>query len=107
MILGYKDAKSKTTTLKNIPGITAVGDTTGGGGGISLNNTTATRPEFELPGGIIISIPSGYMARYDGLPWEWLGIPPDIRVEQTAEDITDGRDRQLEYAINFLTGKSD
>ena len=40
--------------------------------------------------------------RYDGLPWEWLGIPPDIRVEQTETDILAGRDKQLEYAIEML-----
>jgi C-terminal processing protease CtpA/Prc len=40
--------------------------------------------------------------RYDGLPWEWLGIPPDIRVEQTEADILAGRDKQLEYTIEML-----
>jgi len=40
--------------------------------------------------------------RYDGQPWEWLGIPPDIRIEQTEEDIINGRDKQLEFAINML-----
>jgi hypothetical protein len=91
-----------TEVLKQIPGVMAVGDTTGGGGGISANNSPETLPEFELPSGIKISIPSGYIERYDGLPWEWLGVPPDIRVEQTAEDIKKGRDRQLEYAIDRL-----
>jgi hypothetical protein len=39
---------------------------------------------------------------YDGLPLEWIGVAPDIRVEQTTEAIAKGRDKQLEYAINML-----
>ena len=40
--------------------------------------------------------------RYDGLPWEWIGIAPDVRIEQTEVDIEAGRDKQLEYAIDML-----
>ena len=40
--------------------------------------------------------------RYDGLPREWIGVPPDIRVKQTEEDILNGRDKQLEFAISML-----
>ena len=40
--------------------------------------------------------------RYDGLPWEWLGIAPDIRIENTEAEILAGRDKQLEYAIEML-----
>jgi C-terminal processing protease CtpA/Prc len=42
------------------------------------------------------------MRRYDGLPWEWLGVAPDILVEQTKEDLENGKDKQLEYAIEML-----
>ena len=91
-----------TEMLKQIPSVTAVGDTTGGGSGISANNSYETRGEFELPSGKTICLPTGYIERYDGLPWEWLGVPPDIRVEQTSEDINNGIDRQLEYAIDLL-----
>ena len=50
----------------------------------------------------MIYIGTGYIERYDGQPFEWLGISPDIRVEQTEKDIQNGRDKQLEYAINML-----
>ena len=57
---------------------------------------------FFLPSGKSIEVGYDDLRRYDGLPWEWLGIPPDIRVVQTEADIFAGRDKQLEYAINML-----
>lgn len=92
-----------TELLKQIPGITVVGDTTGGGGGLSANNSPETLPEFKLPSGKKISIPSGYIEKFDGQPWEWNGIAPDIRIVQTEADIKNGVDRQLEYAITLLS----
>ena len=55
-----------------------------------------------FPGGIRINVSTKDIRRYDGLPIEWNGVPPDIRVEQTAEDIRQGRDKQLEYALQLL-----
>jgi len=42
------------------------------------------------------------LRRFGGLPWEWVGIAPDIRVVQTEPDILAGRNKQLEYAIEML-----
>ena len=42
------------------------------------------------------------LRRFGGLPWEWAGIAPDIRIEQTEADILVGTDKQLEYAIEML-----
>lgn len=67
----------------------------------SLRLTESSR-EYELPSGKLIYIGTGYFERYDGQTYEWLGIPPDIRVEQTEADILNGRDKQLEYAIDML-----
>jgi hypothetical protein len=84
-----------TEILKQLPNVTAVGDTTGGGscGGNFV---------FFLPSGKSIYVGALDQRRYDGLPWEWLGIPPDIRVEQTEVDILAERDKQLEFAIEML-----
>lgn len=62
-----------TEVLKQLPQVTAVGDTTGGG-------SVGGEDGYFLPSGK--SIYTGYIdfRRYDGLPWEWLGVPPDIRV---------------------------
>lgn len=85
--------------MKQLSHVTAVGDTTGGGLGGVDNSAPGL---FELPCGVQILIPTVDGRRYDGLPWEWLGVPPDIQVVQTEEDFSDGRDNQLEYAIEFL-----
>ena len=86
-----------TEILKQLPQVTAVGDTTGGG---SVGGGDESL--FFIPSGKSIEIGFIDIRRYDGLPWEWLGIAPDVRVEQTEADILDGRDKQLEYAIEML-----
>ncbi|MBN2348080.1 MAG: hypothetical protein JXJ22_04545 [Bacteroidales bacterium] len=91
-----------TEILKQLPNITAVGDTTGGGGVASNSSPPKAVGKYQLPSGKLIYIGTGYVERYDGQPFEWIGIPPDIRVEQTEMDIKNGRDKQLEYAINML-----
>lgn len=91
-----------TEILKQIPGITAVGDTTGGGGGSGSDHEDMTKSDFLLPSGKLISTPTGYLERYDGQLIEWNGVAPDIRVVQTKQDADQGRDRQLEYAIELL-----
>ena len=85
--------------LKQLPNVTAVGDTTGGG-----SVGSGDEGLYFLPSGKSIEIGYDDLRRYDGLPWEWLGVPPDIRVVQTEANILAGRDKQLEYAINMLKG---
>ena len=86
-----------TEVLKQLPNVTAVGDTTGGG-----SVGSGDEGLYFLPSGKSIEIGFIDLRRYDNLPWEWLGVPPDIRVVQTEADILAGRDKQLEYAINML-----
>ncbi|MCW8803473.1 MAG: S41 family peptidase, partial [Ignavibacteriaceae bacterium] len=86
-----------TEILKQLPQVTAVGDTTGGGSAGGGDESL-----YFLPSGKSIQIDFIDFRRYDGLPWEWLGVPPDIRVEQSEADILAGRDKQLEYAIEML-----
>lgn len=86
-----------TDVLKQLPNVTAVGDTTGGG-----SVGSGDEGLYFLPSGKSIEIGYIDIRRYDGLPAEWLGIPPDIRVVQTEADILAGRDKQLEYAIDML-----
>jgi len=91
-----------TEIMKQLPNVTAVGDTTGGGSAGSQDNPPNARGEYYLPSGKMIYIGTIDLRRYDGLPWEWRGVPPDIRVVQTEADIKQGRDKQLEYAIEIL-----
>jgi len=86
-----------TEILKQLPQVTAVGDTTGGG---SVGGGDESL--YFLPSGKSIHVGFIDFRRYDGLPWEWLGIAPDVRIGQTESDIAAGRDRQLEHAIELL-----
>jgi hypothetical protein len=88
-----------TEMMKQLPNVTAIGDTTGGGSCGANWNATG---DYYLPSGTLIHIGTTDRRRYDGLPWEWIGIPPDIRIVQSAQDIQSGRDLQLEYAIDLL-----
>jgi len=85
--------------MKQISTVTLVGDTTAGG---SSGSTGQAPAEFELPSGKRIFVGTTDWRRYDGLPYEWIGVPPDILIQQTKEDIENGIDKQLEYAIEFL-----
>ena len=85
--------------MKQISTVTVVGDTTAGG---SSGSTVPAPAEYELPSGKNIFVGTTDWRRYDGLPLEWIGCEPDIHVGQTEEDILNGRDKQLEYAINML-----
>jgi hypothetical protein len=99
----FSGAEAFAEMMKQVPHVTAVGDTTGGGSGAADDSAPGI---FRLPSGAEIGVPTGDVRRYDGLPWEWLGVAPDIRVEQTETDHANGRDKQLEYAIEFLDQKS-
>jgi hypothetical protein len=81
--------------MKQLPDVTVVGDTTAGA---SCNDRGGFRGDLRLPSEKMIHIPTGCITRYDGVPWELVGVPPDIRVVQTEDDISRGFDRQLEYA---------
>lgn len=87
--------------LKQLPNVTAIGDTTAGGGANDVDWENI-QGEFTLFCSIIIRISTIYVLRYDGVPIEWNGVLPDIRIEHTKDDIKQGRDKQLEYAIQYL-----
>lgn len=90
----FSAAELLPALMEQIPSVTTLGDTTGGGGG--------SNDVFYLPSNKRIKIPTSYFKRSNGEMIEWNGIPPDILVQQTEVDIIQGRDKQLEYAITLL-----
>jgi len=92
--------------MKQLPQVTVVGDTTGGGGVVSSNGRPEHVGEYELPSGKVIYIGTGYFERYDGKMFEWNGVVPDIRVPQTGEDTGKGIDKQLEFAVGWIQKES-
>jgi hypothetical protein len=91
----FSEAERFAEMMKQVPTVTVVGDTTGGG-------SCGGGDRFALPNASVISFGTYDYRRYDGQPWEWSGIPPDIRVAQTENDMKQGRDPQLEYALSLL-----
>jgi len=87
--------------MKKIPNVTLVGDTTAGAGANDLRDENI-QGEYKLNCGFTIRISTVYVTRDDGLPIEWNGVLPHIRIPQTVEDYKNGTDRQLEYAIQLL-----
>ena len=85
--------------MKQISTVTVVGDTTAGA---SAGATLQVPAQYELPSGKKIFVGTTDLRRYDGLPWEWIGVAPDILIEQTKKDLANGKDKQLEFAINML-----
>ena len=87
--------------MKQRPGVTVIGDTTAGGGVADLSDENI-KGEYLLSCGNKIIIGTTYITRYDGIPVEWNGVPPDIYIPQTKEDIKNNQDKQLEYALELL-----
>lgn len=87
--------------LKQLPNVTAIGDTTAGGGANDVDWENI-QGEYTLFCSMTIRISTIYVLRYDSVPIEWNGVLPDIRIENTKDDINQGRDKQLEYAIQYL-----
>jgi hypothetical protein len=54
---------------RQLPQVTALGDTTGGGSG-SVDDAAPGR--FERASTVVIGIPTVDLRHYDGLPWEWV-----------------------------------
>lgn len=81
--------------MSKLDNVVLIGDTTAGMAGNLEDNA------FKLPSGKRIKIPTSYPS-FDGNSYEDFGVIPDILIPQTANDVTMGKDIQLEYAIQYL-----
>ncbi len=88
--------------MKQLPNVTLVGDTTAGGGNSGFDGIPLSK-EYYLPSGKLIIVPTTSTSRYDGVPIEWNGIPPDTRITQDDQGAQLGIDNQLEHAMELLT----
>jgi len=81
-------------SMRILPNVTVVGDTTGGGSGNPIRR--------ELPNGWIYQVPRWILFTPDMKPFEGIGLIPDISVNMKAEDFISGKDTILETAMSLL-----
>lgn len=94
----FSSAEGFICMMRELPNVTTIGDTTGGGSGA---------PQlFQLAENLTIRISTKIQLTYERKYIEWNGIEPDILIPQTKNDIDQGRDLQLEAAINFLLNEN-
>lgn len=83
-----------TLAMKVLPHVTVVGDLTEGA-------LSAQYPD-RLPNGWTLWVAFKVTRDHQGICWDGIGIPPDIRVVNTVDEIAAGKDRQLEFALRLL-----
>lgn len=83
-----------TLAMRVLPHVTVVGDLTEGA-------LSAQFPD-RLPNGWTLWVAFKVTRDHEGICWDGIGIPPDIRVVNTATEIASGLDRQLEFALRLL-----
>ena len=78
-------AESFTMAMRVLPHVTVAGDTTEGA-------LSRQFPE-KMPNGWTLWVAFKECRDHEGVCWDGVGIPPDLRVNNTAADIAAGRDR--------------
>lgn len=80
-----------TLGLKTLPNLIHIGDTT--------NGASATIISRELANGWYYTVMPQEIEFRDGVSYEGPGIPPDVLIENTAEEMSAGQDKALEAAM--------
>jgi C-terminal processing protease CtpA/Prc len=89
----FSAASIFTLAMRELPNVTIVGDTTGGGLGLPIG--------FELPNGWQVHCAGSQTLSVKGLDYE-MGVPPDIQTDMNQEDINKGVDSIIEKAIAVI-----
>lgn len=87
-------AENFALAMRVFPHATIVGDFTAG--------CFADADAAKLPNGWYYSLSINLFKDQNGICWEGIGVPPDLRIVNTAEDRENRKDRVLEFAINML-----
>lgn len=77
--------------LRELPQVTMVGDTTTGAFSDTVNR--------ELPNRWFYRIPVAEVFDARGRSWEGIGLPPDLVIRNTPEEVANGQDRMLELSL--------
>lgn len=98
----YSAAESFAEMMKQVKNVTVIGDTTGGGSAGYYGINFPASGDLKLANGILVHVGTMDIRKYDDLPFENIGICPDLLVEQSEKDIDNDRDLQLETALELL-----
>ncbi|HUF12979.1 MAG TPA: S41 family peptidase [Longimicrobiales bacterium] len=83
--------------LRVLPHVTVVGTRTSGSMGETTNDV--------LPNGWVYRTVMARIVDADGRSWEGIGIPPQLRVVNSPEEIRGGRDRVLEAGMSLVSSR--
>jgi C-terminal processing protease CtpA/Prc len=89
----YSSANFFASMMSFLPNVTLMGDQTGGGGGLPINN--------ELPNGWQFRFSSTRTIDANGHNIEF-GVKPDIEVSLDSAALASGKDNMIEEAINYI-----
>lgn len=80
--------------MRVLPHVTIIGDFTSG--------CFADASSRQLPNGWGFSVSINLFKDQNDFCWEGIGVPPDLMIRNSKEDIESGTDKVLEFAITFL-----
>jgi len=97
---GFTNSAAERTLMafRTMPHVTVVGSRTAGNHGEKVGG--------ELSNGWRYSIVPQVVIASDGASYEGPGLPPDVEVQNSAQEIAAGLDRQFEAALEVLTGST-
>jgi len=84
--------------LNSLPNVTVLGDTT--------NGAFSTKISKELANGWNYAVAPQHLEFIDGINYEGTGMPPDVFIKNTEEEILNGQDMVLEEALITLDQNS-
>ncbi len=87
-------AENFALAMRVIPHVTVVGDATSG--------VFADVYRDELPNGWRFSVSYKLFVDHTGFCWEGIGVPADLRITNTKEDIEQKRDKVLDFAVDLI-----
>ena len=87
-------AENFALALRVLPHATIVGDFTSG--------CFADAEADKLRNGWYFSLSVNLFKDQNGFCWEGIGVPPDLRIINTKEDLENKRDRVLEFAVELI-----
>lgn len=98
-------SESVVMSIRLLPNSIFIGETTWGATGPITDEDVYNAGSFEIPNFLKVQTSSCKFKYMDGKIYEGIGFPPDIHIPYNLNEINQGKDSQLEKAINILLNK--